>query len=113
MLARHDEAFARAEITDSQTRLEAQLGLPIRHFAYPVGDPTSAGPREFTLAKVAGFASAVTTRPGHLFTEHAEHLHALPRVSLNGLHQTEEAVRALLSGLPFWLWNRGKRLNVG
>ncbi len=113
MLAKHDEAFACAEITDSRTRLEAQLGLPIRHFAYPVGDPTSAGPREFTLAKAAGFASAVTTRPGHLFAEHADHLHALPRVSLNGLHQSEAAVKALLSGLPFWLWNRGRRVNVG
>jgi len=55
----------------------------------------------------------VTTRPGHLFAEHADHLHALPRVSLNGLHQSEAAVKALLSGLPFWLWNRGRRVNVG
>jgi peptidoglycan/xylan/chitin deacetylase (PgdA/CDA1 family) len=113
MLAKHDEAFARDEISDSRTRLEAELGIPIRHFAYPVGDPTSAGPREFALAREAGFASAVTTRPGHLFTEHAEHLHALPRVSLNGLHQSEAAVKALLSGLPFWLWNRGRRVNAG
>ncbi len=113
MLAKHDEARARAEIVDSRTRLEAELGMPIRHFAYPVGDPTSAGPREFALAREAGFASAVTTRPGHLFTEHADHLHALPRVSLNGLHQSEAAVRALLSGLPFWLWNRGRKVNLG
>lgn len=113
MLARHDEAFARAEIVDSKSRLEAELGMPIRHFAYPVGDPSSAGPREFGLARAAGFTSAVTTRPGHLFAEHADHLHALPRVSLNGLHQSEAALRALLSGLPFSLWNRGRRLSVG
>ena len=113
MLAKHDETFARAEISDSGARLEAELGIPIRHFAYPVGDPTSAGPREFALAKAAGFASAVTTRPGHLFTEHADHIHALPRVSLNGLHQSEAGVKALLSGLPFWLWNRGRRVNAG
>ncbi|KPF72713.1 polysaccharide deacetylase [Bosea sp. AAP35] len=113
MLAKHEEAFARDEITDSRTRLEAELGVPIRHFAYPVGDPTSASPRDFALAREAGFASAVTTRPGHLFADHANHLHALPRVSLNGLHQSDAAVRALLSGLPFWLWNRGRRVNVG
>jgi peptidoglycan/xylan/chitin deacetylase (PgdA/CDA1 family) len=113
MLAKHDETFARTEIVAGKARLEAELGVPITHFAYPVGDPTSAGPRDFALVKAAGFASAVTTRPGHLFAEHATHLHALPRVSLNGLHQSDAALRALLSGLPFWLWNRGQRLNVG
>jgi peptidoglycan/xylan/chitin deacetylase (PgdA/CDA1 family) len=113
MLAKHDEAFARKEIVEGRARLEAELGVSVRHFAYPVGDPTSAGPRDFALAREAGFASAVTTRPGHLFAEHAAHPHALPRVSLNGLHQSEAAVRALLSGLPLWLWNRGRRVNVG
>ncbi|AMJ59562.1 polysaccharide deacetylase family protein [Bosea sp. PAMC 26642] len=112
MLARHDDAFARAEIANSKARIEAELGIPVRHFCYPVGDPTSAGPREFALAREAGFAAAVTTRPGHLFAAHASHLHALPRVSLNGHQQTEEAARALLSGLPFLLWNRGRRVNV-
>ncbi|MBA4219981.1 MAG: polysaccharide deacetylase [Methylobacterium sp.] len=112
MLAKHPEAVARREIAESKAWLEAALGMPVRHFAYPVGDPTSAGPREFALAKEAGFASAVTTRPGHFFAEHAEHLHALPRVSLNGLHQSEAALKALLSGLPFLLWNRGQRLNL-
>lgn len=112
ILAKHPEAVARREIAESKAWLEAALGMPVRHFAYPVGDPTSAGPREFALAKEAGFASAVTTRPGHLFAEHAEHLHALPRVSLNGLHQSEAALKALLSGLPFLLWNRGRKVVV-
>lgn len=113
MLAKHPEEVARAEIVDSRAWLEQTLGLRIKHFAYPVGDPSSAGPREFALAKEAGFASAVTTRPGHLFAGHAEHLHALPRVSLNGLHQSEAALKALLSGLPFLLWNRGRKVSVG
>ncbi|CAN7465556.1 polysaccharide deacetylase family protein [Bosea sp. LjRoot237] len=113
MLAKHPEEVARREIMASKAWLEETLGMPIRHFAYPVGDPGSAGPREFALAKEAGFASAVTTRPGHLFAEHAQHLHALPRVSLNGLHQSEAALKALLSGLPFLLWNRGRKVSVG
>lgn len=112
MLAKHPEAVARREIAESKTWLEEALGAPVRHFAYPVGDSGSAGPREFVLAKEAGFASAVTTRPGHLFAEHAEHLHALPRVSLNGMHQSEAALKALLSGLPFLLWNRGRKVSV-
>ncbi|MBN9450358.1 MAG: polysaccharide deacetylase family protein [Bosea sp.] len=113
MLAKHDADVARREIAESRQRLEDELGIPIRHFAYPVGDPGSAGPRDFALAAQAGFESAVTTRAGHLFPEHAGHLHALPRVSLNGLHQNEAALRALLSGLPFWLRSRARRLDVG
>jgi peptidoglycan/xylan/chitin deacetylase (PgdA/CDA1 family) len=111
-LATLDEAEARREIGGSRAVIEARIGRPVRHFAYPVGDPTSAGPRDFALAREAGFATAVTTRPGHVFPEHAAHLHALPRVSLNGLHQTEGALRSLLSGVPFWLWNRGRRVNA-
>lgn len=113
MLAKHPEDVALAEMAQSKARLEQELDRPIRHLSYPVGDPGSAGPREFALAAQAGFVSGVTTRPGHIFDMHARHLHALPRVSLNGLHQNEAALRAMLSGLPFLLWNRGRRVNVG
>lgn len=112
MLAKHGAGRARAEIVASKAAIEARIGRPVRHLAYPVGDPGSAGAREFGLAAEAGFTCAVTTRPGHLFAGHLDHLHALPRVSVNGLHQTESALRALLSGLPTLAWNRGRRLNV-
>jgi peptidoglycan/xylan/chitin deacetylase (PgdA/CDA1 family) len=112
MLAKHDEAIARREIADGKRTIEDKLGRPVRHLAYPVGDRTSAGPREFRLAREAGFASAVTTRPGHVFAAHARHLHALPRVSVNGLFQSETVLKGLLSGVPFLAVNRGRRLNV-
>lgn len=112
MLAKHEADFAEREIAESRARIEAELDRPVRHLSYPVGDPTSAGPREFETAKRLGFATAVTTRPGHLFAEHAAHHHALPRVSVNGLHQTEAALASLLSGVPFLAWNRGRRVNV-
>ncbi len=112
MLAKHPREAALAEIAGSRTRIEAELGRPVRHLSYPVGDPTSAGPREFALARDLGFATAVTTRPGHLFAEHAAHLHALPRVSVNGCHQSAAALGGLLSGVPLLAWNRGRRLNV-
>jgi peptidoglycan/xylan/chitin deacetylase (PgdA/CDA1 family) len=112
MLAKHDEVAARREIAMSRSLIEERLGRPVRHFAYPVGDPTSAGAREFRLAREAGFATAVTTRPGHVFAGHAAHLHALPRVSVNGLFQSEAALTSLLSGVPFLMFNRGRRINV-
>jgi peptidoglycan/xylan/chitin deacetylase (PgdA/CDA1 family) len=111
-LAQWPAEVARAEMAGSKAALEAQLGREVSSFAYPVGDPTSAGPREFALARNAGFRVAVTTRPGMLFSEHAAHLHALPRVSLNGLWQDLDYLDVLISGAPFVLWNRGRRLNV-
>lgn len=112
MLAKHDDETARREIVESKRILEERLGREARHFSYPVGDPTSAGPRDFAIAREAGFATAVTTRPGHVFSGHAAFPHALPRVSVNGLHQNRATLRALLSGVPFLLWNAGRRLSV-
>ncbi|MGD0642102.1 MAG: polysaccharide deacetylase family protein [Roseiarcus sp.] len=111
MLAKWPIETAREEMAGSKTALETRLGREVDAFAYPVGDATSAGPREFALARRLGFSCAVTTRPGMLFPEHANHLTALPRVSVNGLWQNAAALEVMLSGAPFLLWNRGRRLN--
>jgi peptidoglycan/xylan/chitin deacetylase (PgdA/CDA1 family) len=111
-LAQWPLADARREMAGSKAALEARLGRRVDAFAYPVGDPTSAGPREFALAREVGFSIAVTTRPGMLFPRHADHMTALPRVSLNGLWQDAGHLEVLLSGAPFALWNRGRRVNV-
>ncbi len=108
MLAKHDATSVRREMTASRQRIETEIGLPIRHFAYPVGDPTSAGPREFTLAAELGFSSAVTTRPGMIFPEHGRSRTALPRLSLNGNWQNLDSLEVLLSGVPFAIWNKGR-----
>jgi peptidoglycan/xylan/chitin deacetylase (PgdA/CDA1 family) len=112
MLARHPVHVAQPEIVEARYRIEFELGRPVDHLAYPVGDRGSAGSREFDIARLSGFRTAVTTRPGHVFAEHAAHSHALPRVSLNGFHQNAHALKAMLSGLPFALLNRGRRLDV-
>ncbi len=112
MLAKHPADEVRREMEGSRVVIERKIGRPVHHFAYPVGDPGSAGPREFALARRLGFRTAVTTRPGMLFPEHAAVPTALPRVSLNGYFQSLEAFDVLMSGLPFWLWNRGRRVNA-
>ncbi len=112
MLAKHDDAFVRRELAESRDIIEQKLGLKTRHLAYPVGDPVSAGPREFAIAEELGFASAVTTRPGMVFSEHAAHRLALPRLSINGNWQDRRYLEVLLSGAPFALWNRGRKVNA-
>ena len=112
ILAKLDANTARFEMEESKKQLEAALQRPIQHCAYPVGDPSAAGVREFEVARALGFSTGVTTRPGMIFGDHAEHLMALPRLSVNGLHQNRVALDTLLSGLPFALLNRGRRLMV-
>jgi peptidoglycan/xylan/chitin deacetylase (PgdA/CDA1 family) len=112
MLAKVPEKSARSEMEMSRAVLEASLGVRPRHFAYPVGDSTSAGPREFRIAAELGFQTAVTTRPGVIFRDHRKHLTALPRVSLNGDYQQMRYVRVLLSGAATAMWNGFQRLDA-
>jgi hypothetical protein len=102
----------RTELGAAKSELEERLGRPVVHLSYPVGDPGSAGRREFAAATAFGYASAVTTRPGLVHPEHATHLTALPRVSVNGGWQDLRHLEVLLSGAAFALWNRGRKLNV-
>jgi len=112
MLAKVPERSARAELENSRDVIEAALGVRPQHFAYPVGDPTSAGPREFKIAAELGYKTAVTTRPGALFKGHANHLTALPRISLNGEFQSPRYARVLVSGAATSLWNGFRPINV-
>jgi len=112
MLAKVPERLARSEMEMSRSVIEAALDTRPDHLSYPVGDRTSAGPREFRIAAELGFKTAVTTRPGVLFPEHAEHLTALPRISLNGEHQQLRYVRVLLSGAATAVWNGFQRVDA-
>jgi peptidoglycan/xylan/chitin deacetylase (PgdA/CDA1 family) len=112
MLAKWSAGEVREEMKRSREVIEASLGVRCEHFAFPVGDKGSAGPREFQLARDLGFKTAVTTRPGVLYPEHREHLTALPRVSLNGHFQATRFVDVFLSGAPFALWNGFKRVDA-
>ena len=58
MLAKVPEKSARSEMEMSRAVIEAALGVRPEHLSYPVGDPTSAGPREFRIAAELGFKTA-------------------------------------------------------
>lgn len=103
---------AAAEMRQSVHRIAAELGKRPAHFAYPYGDEGSAAARDFKLAAEAGFTTAVTTRKGMLFSSHKDHLTALPRLSLSGEFQKLRYVDALLTGTPFALFNKFRKLNV-
>jgi peptidoglycan/xylan/chitin deacetylase (PgdA/CDA1 family) len=112
ILAKVTDAAVRSELENSRAVIEAALGTAPQHLAYPVGDKTSAGPREFRIAAELGFKTAVTTRPGVIFRGHVQHLLALPRISLNGEFQKPRYARVLISGAATALWNGFRRFNV-
>lgn len=109
-LMRLSEDRARREIADAAGILEIELGARPGHMAYPYGYASAVGPREVELAREAGYRSAVTTRHGLLQAEHADHLHSLPRISVNGRYQRIAHVRTMLSGITTPIANRGRRV---
>ena len=111
-LAQQLGEIASQEMATSRARIEDTLQRPVPHFAYPYGDRAAAGPREFALARTAGFKTAVTTRPGMIFPESADYPTALPRVSLNGNFQDERILPVLTSGAATAMWNGFRRVNA-
>ncbi len=109
MLAKLPARTVGSEMDLSRSVIEAALAVRPQHLAYPFGDASSAGPREFQIAAKLGFKTAVTTRPGVLFASHSERLTALPRISLNGEYQQLRYVRVLLSGSATAMWNGFRR----
>ncbi len=111
-VGRLSEEDAYLEMLLSRGRIAEELGSSPDYFCYPYGDEISAGPRDFALARRAGFSAAVTTRKGMIYSGHADHLTALPRVTLNGAFQHIRYVDVLMSGLPFMLANRFRAVNA-
>ena len=112
MLGKTTDRVARSEMEMSRVVIESAIGIRPEHFAYPVGDPASAGPREFAIAAELGFKTAVTTQAGVLFREHRNHLMSLPRLSLNGEYQQLRYLRVLMSGAASAMWNGFRKLKA-
>jgi peptidoglycan/xylan/chitin deacetylase (PgdA/CDA1 family) len=111
-LKKTSDRVARSEMEMSRAVIETAVGKRPEHFAYPVGDATSVGPREIALATELGFKTAVTTQPGVLFRAHRDHLMALPRISLNGEFQQLRYLRVLMSGTATAVWNGFRRVRA-
>jgi peptidoglycan/xylan/chitin deacetylase (PgdA/CDA1 family) len=111
-VAKLDADRAEREMRESRDRIERELGARPRHFSFPYGDPSSAGARDFAMARKLGFTTAVTTRKGMLHPGHRDHLTALPRVSLNGDFQSLDYTALYLGGAPFALLNRFRQVDA-
>lgn len=109
VLMQEGDDIVQRELDEARQRIERELGRPARHLAYPYGKRDHAGEREFRAARELGFATAVTTRKGALFSEHAQHCQSWPRVEVTpSFERSPHYMQAILSGLPLLAWNRGR-----
>jgi peptidoglycan/xylan/chitin deacetylase (PgdA/CDA1 family) len=86
------------EMAENRKFLQDATGQPVEHFAYPFGHDRACGEREAKICREVGFRTAVTTRAGALFAEHAHDLHALPRNWLSD-HDTASTLRCKVDGV--------------
>jgi peptidoglycan/xylan/chitin deacetylase (PgdA/CDA1 family) len=84
-------------LRSGRRRLMEKLDIDIRHFAFPYGRSTDCGPRDFELARRAGFASAATSRKGLI--RYGQDPFQLPRNTLNGGHKNVALVELHLAGI--------------
>jgi len=85
------------ELRESQKRLQEKLGLRVNNFAFPYGRKADCGPRDFELARKAGYSSVATTRKG--VVRHGSDVYQVPRNTLNGALRSALAVELHLAGV--------------
>jgi len=93
------DAVAAREISMGRAVAQSAFHRDIMHFAYPFGDRASFNRQHVTLAREAGFASAVTALPGVVLAEGRSNLHALPRIAWDGRQRSLRVMRVMLSGM--------------
>ena len=97
------------ECGGSRELLEAKTGKKISHFSYPFGSVNEIGSRECGIVRDLGFKTATTTRVGSVFSEHIDHLHALPRIPITPVTSLD-FLRRIIKGSENYV--RGARQRV-
>jgi peptidoglycan/xylan/chitin deacetylase (PgdA/CDA1 family) len=98
-LARAPAATATTEMANNRKFLQEIADQPVWHNAYPFGHAGACGAREADISRAVGFRTAVTTRPGAIFPQHRDHLHALPRICLTR-DENASTLNCKLNGFP-------------
>jgi peptidoglycan/xylan/chitin deacetylase (PgdA/CDA1 family) len=102
---------AMEQMVGSADRIAQELGKRPVHFAYPYGDPASAGPAISRSPRTPA-SKRPLPRARACCIRTKDHLTALPRVSMNGDYQSLAYTALYLSGAPFALWNGFQQVNA-
>ena len=99
-LTRLSDEQAFEEVAVSQQRLQDEIGVPIRHIAYPFG---WCGPREFRIARELGLEIGVTVSRGTIRPAEAANPLALPRVMPSAVEHANGL--AFVRASVYGVWN--------
>ncbi|MCB1092705.1 MAG: polysaccharide deacetylase family protein, partial [Verrucomicrobiae bacterium] len=99
----------RSELEQSRLRLEAELGHPIKHVAYPHGSERDLPHGISDLAKAAGFETGTTTIPRNLSPGDLRVPWTLPRKAIPGEIEDLELMNRFLGGWDDWFNPRLRR----
>lgn len=110
-LASLGEQQALEELAKPRDLLQDALGIPVTATAYPYGSRKECGQREYRLARQAGYKLGLTTRPGNVFSDHAQDLLSLPRVTISMVPHasSNRFIRTSLRGIRNAALNRLRR----
>jgi len=98
-LSRLDRQASERELRMGRAVVEAAIGRPAPHLAYPYGGAGKLGGREIMLASGLGFATAVTAQAGVIDPKGNIDLMSLPRISWDGRRRSLRALRVMLAGM--------------
>jgi peptidoglycan/xylan/chitin deacetylase (PgdA/CDA1 family) len=80
-----DEKQIQLEIVDSKHKLEEELGIPVRYFAFPRGRYTD---NILKTVKKSGYTLSFTMDDS--FIDHNTDIYAVPRIGVDGTHTMNE-----------------------
>ena len=112
-LARQTEETAGHEIAPGRTAdRKRDCNVPSSISPIPMATRVRPAPANSRWRGRPDTEPRVTTRPGMIFPENANHLTALPRVSLNGNYQDARILPVLTSGAATAMWNGFRRVDA-
>jgi peptidoglycan/xylan/chitin deacetylase (PgdA/CDA1 family) len=94
-----DKEQVERELHGGKIAIEEKIGVKVKHFAAPYGNPSDFGKREQILCQQVGFETAATAQNQVLSEGNIDRYYNLPRLNFRGEHQSLGYLYCLINGI--------------